>query len=63
MLDARVLMSSACANAPRKRPLILRPRDFSLSRTNSELTRLKRVGERTEPWRIPLSMLKGTERE
>lgn len=58
-----VRMSSACANAPRYSPLIFNPISLAFrSCSKGSITRLNREGERTEPWRIPLSTVKGAER-
>ena len=59
MLDAIVWRSSAWAKAPRKIPLVLIPRDLDLnSESKGSMTRLKSIGESTDPWRIPLPMAK-----
>ena len=47
---ALVRMSSAWAKAPRKRPFTLRPKPLLFKVVSSgSITRLKRVGERTDP--------------
>ena len=53
-------MSSTWAKAPRKRPFTLRPRCLCLNlHSRGSITRLKRVSDRTDPWRMPQLMLKG----
>ena len=63
MLAALDLMSSAWANAPRKRLFTLKPRFLCFKVNNRGLmTRLNNKGERTEPWQIPRKILKGFDR-
>ena len=53
-------MSSAWAKAPRKRSFTLRARCLCLNlHSRGSITRLKRVGNRTDLWRMPRLMLKG----
>ena len=62
IFDAMVQRSSAWAKAPKKRPLMLIPRDFDLiSDSRGSMTRLNSVGERMDPWKIPRQMAKGSD--